>query len=724
MVGPYPATLRQRRRPIDEHPEIIQNENNPNDVHQSVQQLPPPPQQTLADPPQTPNPFRFGTHSHTEAAGVVMNERDRFRGVRRVRTSHIYCMISFVIAFLAVITSSPPSSPVPPATPPVVKSEYGGSRPLSASSVSEIAKAAALSIVGSDSTALPASSIEETVTTSPPRPSLLRSWIQTLHNTVASIPLPRGSPSSYPPLSTLLSRMVDPSLLPPSPTTLPSILDKILTSTPRLLTIANLLLSCTYLLHSYIANLFLSPHNAHRRYNGRERLGGFLVFKLLLISAVVEPDTLDLLILLSWYTVMAFLRSLAHLAASTTAHTSQSGLPPRRGVLRLLTCVFFANVTAASACAALFHGAGWGMVVLLTCDCALLAVDVAIHGCQHAVQVLEERRYVRESEGEEENREAVRHGRRVGILEGTVFGLELLGCGLTIGHFLHIWYLHGLGVGLVDGVLALHLHTAVSLACKKIAERRNIHKIARDLDSLFTTATELERQKASANADVCCICLTTLSIGHVKKVGCGHLYHSTCLREVVERARSIEAAKCPLCRAGVLDGRQQECVTVVAPVVPVPPPPPPVINEGVGMVREHALFRFSTEGILPAWLPLPAFSFEIVRRPNPEAAVAPVVPQPPAAGVVQTAVQRRENNAPGPGFWRRLLLFAGAIPMSPEEEASALDQLVDMFPQYDRGDLRRELRDRGSAEAVVDGILMGGLLERRLGVVVAETGGD
>jgi hypothetical protein len=38
-----------------------------------------------------------------------------------------------------------------------------------------------------------------------------------------------------------------------------------------------------------------------------------LVFKLLLISAVVEPDTLDLLILLSWYTLLSFLRSLAHL---------------------------------------------------------------------------------------------------------------------------------------------------------------------------------------------------------------------------------------------------------------------------------------------------------------------------------------------------------------------------------------------------------------------------
>jgi hypothetical protein len=45
--------------------------------------------------------------------------------------------------------------------------------------------------------------------------------------------------------------------------------------------------------------------------------------------------------------------------------------------------------------------------------------------------------------------------------------------------------------------------------------------------------------------------------------------------------------------------------------------------------------------------------------------------------------------------------------MSPEEEAAALEQLVDMFPQYDRGDLSRELRARGSAEAVVESVLLG-----------------
>jgi len=43
----------------------------------------------------------------------------------------------------------------------------------------------------------------------------------------------------------------------------------------------------------------------------------------------------------------------------------------------------------------------------------------------------------------------------------------------------------------------------------------------------------------------------------------------------------------------------------------------------------------------------------------------------------------------------------------PAEEARELEQLVDMFPQYERADLLRELRHRGSAELVADAVILG-----------------
>ena len=660
--------------------------------------------------------------------------------------------------------------------------------------------------------------------------------------------------------------------------TVTDLLDKILTSTVRLLAIANWLLAVTYQLHTAVAVWFLGgsgsgannnnesdannsrngrrqrrrrraqhgdhaaaaaaaaentggtnhqrhpqtnnnnvdnqnnnnnavpPHSANNNNARTERLGGFLLFKLLLISAVVAPDTLDLLILLSWYTLLSFLRSLALLCAGRTESTVQAGHAPLPGVLHLLIAVLVTDCIAAAMCVALFHGAGWGMVVLLTTDCVQLAVDCVVFILQHAtvvleaqhvvaVQVVEDERLtllqqrrnvnttgtasgVQQDNESREERTSLRehhdndngeqpygldtrrlerrvevlekmHTRRTAILDTTIFGLQLLTHALTVGHFLHIWSLHGVQFTLIDGVLALHLHSALSSACKKIAERRNLHRIARDLDGMFEDASELDLRKVSATGDVCCICLGTMSTGNVKKVGCGHLYHTTCLREVVERARSIEAARCPLCRASVLDGRQQVSIgrndntnneAAVANAIAdnnvnadneqarrinIAPQARAAPNNNQGGGGEHALFRFSTENIFPAWIPLPAFSFEVVRRP-------PNLPEPAdvnpnmnnnndAGNAVAVDNENNSNNNAAQGNFppaampqqqqsllRRFLVLAGAIPMSPEEEAAAMEQLVDMFPQYDRADLLRGLRERGSAEGVAEDVLSGG----------------
>jgi len=551
-------------------------------------------------------------------------------------------------------------------------------------------------------------------------------------------------------IKSVCAAVIDPALLNPSRSTFTDVIDKVLTSTPRLIAIANLLLAVTYLLHSAIADLFLlnlepsggessrelQQHALNHRRAGRERLGGFLVFKLLLISAVVEPDTLDLLILLSWYTLLSFLRSLAHLASATTAHTSQAGQPPARGVLRLLSLLLVADTSAAASCLALFHPAGLSMVLLLEADCALLAIDLFSHMAKHAMHTMEDaHQHLTQTENHDHlQRLEERHTRRLALFDAVVFALELTSLALTVAHFLHIWSLHGLSFGLVDCVLALHLHTAIAAAGKKIALRRNLNKIHRDLNGYFSDATELDMRKAHQAGDVCCICLGTMSASNVKKVPCGHLYHTHCLKEVVERARSIHAARCPLCRASLVPETNDSNNATVVPVNQenvVPENNAPVIAQPMnGNGGEHALFRFSTEGILPAWLPLPAFSFEVVRRPSntgnneavhaapaapaalnnpavppPQPAAEPPQPQPPLDPPLEQPPQNQPN--PETSFWRRLLILAGAIPMSPEEEAAAIAQLVDMFPQYQRADLLRELRDRGSPEAVVEAVLTG-----------------
>ena len=291
--------------------------------------------------------------------------------------------------------------------------------------------------------------------------------------------------------------------------------------------------------------------------------------------------------------------------------------------------------------------------------------------------------------------------------------------------------LHGVSFGLIDSVLALHLHSAVSAMGRKIGERRNLNRIAQSLDCHFSDATELELRKSLAAGDVCSVCLGTMSgLRNVKKVGCGHLYHTHCLREVVERARSIEAAKCPLCRACILDGSQPgQRNSISAPVTgdgaEANQENQNDLQQAQGTdgapnqqtrqqqdARDQALFSFSTENILPNWIPIPALSFEIVRRPpgngalgNQRAAAASAGGAGDANPSERPNQQRQQQGETS--FWRRLLILSGVVPMNPEEEAAALESLTDMFPQYERNDLMRELRLRGSAEGVVEAVLAG-----------------
>jgi hypothetical protein len=598
----------------------------------------------------------------------------------------------------------------------------------------------------------------------------------------------------------------------------PTILDKVITSAPRLVILANLLLVATYLLQIAVADFFLGPSTtanrvrnisagqrhssripneaSRRRRAGRERFWGFIIFKLLLVSVALDPAGIDLFILTSWYAFVSFLRSLSHLAGTTASHASQSGVAPSAGALHLLIIVLACDVLATIGCVSVFSDAGWNIIFLLTCDCIILGADVATHILRYELSVKEEAHRLQVSRLEErqlalralrmerlvgassshhggeimsarsnlhgdEGEEVLgddddlayedelhhldqmvqlyelAHASRQASIGTATFSFEIFSLCVSVMHLVHIWTLHGAAFRLVNAVLVLQMQSIVSLIGKKIAERRNALRVTREINSRFQEASDKDIRNALAAKDVCCICLNSLSFGSVKKVRCGHLFHNNCLREVIERERSFAATKCPLCRTSIVVDHRQAMQDGHSGVMTGPGNivNNDASNDGGGARAtmrqteraqnvnsgEQSLLRISTEHIMPSWLPIPAFAFEVVRRdttviaePNP----------PPEAGwqrffrrggqVQETNPNNNDNNQiqhpevqQETSFWRRLFILLGVIPMSPEEEAVALDQLVDMFPQYDRADLLRELRARMSSEAVAESILLG-----------------
>jgi len=181
---------------------------------------------------------------------------------------------------------------------------------------------------------------------------------------------------------------------------------------------------------------------------------------------------------------------------------------------------------------ALFWGARWGMVLLLTCDYVVLAVDVICHIIKHfaAGPVLQEVHHQQQQhssskcaqqqqrmaavtsetsripdddddettfindddnnvgrldqrmEGLEQQQQQQQMRRCLyiqDIMDTTAFVLQLFNHWIIMGHLIYIWYLYGgIQITLVDGVLALLLQSALISVAHLIAKHDTLSIIA------------------------------------------------------------------------------------------------------------------------------------------------------------------------------------------------------------------------------------------------------
>jgi hypothetical protein len=352
--------------------------------------------------------------------------------------------------------------------------------------------------------------------------------------------------------------------------TVRKLVDKVFMSTPRLLTIVNLILCLTCLAHSWVAHFFVGKYHPQNNTNSNNRsgvrsrgsstvdfqctseyairlVGGYVLFKLVLISSVLSPlHTLDVLILMSWYTSLCFQRSLAYMAhknlgraMSTMAMMQQQqahsggGIAveseaqrqaeqQQQGILQLLVLAIGCAMMSGCGCIILFSKAagGWPMVALLLMDSVILCLDILRYLATYAqgivfekayrdcVHELEERQMLESFVGEESSPseleslpdfsssqddidgEAGQEGSNNNELdqleeeieqveknhhlctarfENATLALEIISCLASACHFGHIWHLHGLRFGLVDSVILLHLHSALSTIRTKVS---------------------------------------------------------------------------------------------------------------------------------------------------------------------------------------------------------------------------------------------------------------
>ncbi|CAA6663303.1 unnamed protein product [Spirodela intermedia] len=115
------------------------------------------------------------------------------------------------------------------------------------------------------------------------------------------------------------------------------------------------------------------------------------------------------------------------------------------------------------------------------------------------------------------------------------FLLDMLTLLTALGHYLIIWWLHGLGFHLLDAAL-------IGGIIKRVKGYIKLRKALLSLDVSLPDATSEELRTFD---DECAICREPMS--RAKKLSCNHLFHLSCLKSWLDQGLA-DVYSCPTCR--------------------------------------------------------------------------------------------------------------------------------------------------------------------------------
>jgi autocrine motility factor receptor len=105
------------------------------------------------------------------------------------------------------------------------------------------------------------------------------------------------------------------------------------------------------------------------------------------------------------------------------------------------------------------------------------------------------------------------------------FFLDMATLVMALGHYLHIWWLHGIAFHLVDAVLFLNIRALLSAILKRI---KGYIKLRIALGALHAALPDATSEELRAYDDECAICREPMA--KAKRLHCNHLFHLGCLR--------------------------------------------------------------------------------------------------------------------------------------------------------------------------------------------------
>ncbi|EOY22894.1 RPM1 interacting protein 2 isoform 3 [Theobroma cacao] len=137
------------------------------------------------------------------------------------------------------------------------------------------------------------------------------------------------------------------------------------------------------------------------------------------------------------------------------------------------------------------------------------------------------------------------------LIRNLGFFLDMATLLMALGHYVLIWWLHGMAFHLVDAVLFLNIRALLSAIVKRI---KGFIKLRMALGALHAALPDATSEEIRAYEDECAICREPMA--KAKKLHCNHLFHLACLRSWLDQGLN-EVYSCPTCRKPLFLGRPE-----------------------------------------------------------------------------------------------------------------------------------------------------------------------
>ncbi|XP_070763731.1 E3 ubiquitin-protein ligase AMFR [Enoplosus armatus] len=389
------------------------------------------------------------------------------------------------------------------------------------------------------------------------------------------------------------------------------------------------------------------PLRVSEKQHLKDKFWNFIFYKFIFVFGVLNVQTVEEVVMWwLWFSVLVFLHLLVQLCKDRFEYLSFSPTTPLSSharVLLLLVVLLLCCGGLATLCSRLVRSQGRHTAAFMAAECMLVTVRTTHVMFRYSIHLWDVNQ-----EGSWDNKSS--------YVYYTNLLMELLLLGLDLLHHIHMLVFSNIWLSMASLVIIMQLRFLVQEVQKRIRRHHNYLRVLRNMETRFTVASADE---LAANNDDCAICWDVMS--SARKLPCGHLFHSSCLRSWLEQDTS-----CPTCRMSlnIGEGGEGHMETETREAGADNMVPAPVVDTQPHLNQLNHFFHFDGSRIA-SWLP--SFSVEVMATTN----------------------------------------FLGVAPTNSSQINTMAQQIQEMFPHVPLQLILQDLEITQSLEVTTDNILEG-----------------